>query len=166
MSDEVIKPPATSDNSLAPTLNYVGNTIRVKFDGSCLKQYKITYTHGTIVNIYIVYELSSNLNYFDSAFENCLFGAVNLTENADIDKYKCSGYGIGFDGKGTFSFPSGGFGCNVIIFGVDTSSSVHTDNKQKDILILAEGPTHRLDGTTLTSEKKYSILLNLERNFV
>ena len=46
------------DNSLAPTLDYVGNKIKVKFDGSCLKQDKITFTHGTIVNIYIVYELT------------------------------------------------------------------------------------------------------------
>ena len=37
------------------------------------------------------------------------------------------------------------------------SSSVHVDNKKKDILILGEGPTHRLDDTTLTAEKKYSI---------
>ena len=28
---------------------------------------------------------------------NCLFGAVSITENADIDKNKYSGYGIGFD---------------------------------------------------------------------
>ena len=32
-------------------------------------------------------------------------------------------------------------GKNVIIFGADMSSSVHTDNKNKDILILGEGPT-------------------------
>ena len=29
--------------------------------------------------------------------ENCLFGEVSLTKNADIDKYTYSGYGIGFD---------------------------------------------------------------------
>ena len=29
--------------------------------------------------------------------------------------------------------------------------SVHVDNKKKDILILGEGPTQRLDGTTLTN---------------
>ena len=34
------------------------------------------------------------------------------------------------------------------------SSSVHVDNKKKYILILGEGPTQRLDGTTLTAEKK------------
>ena len=46
------------DNSLKPTLVcYLTSRIRVKFSGSCLKQYKITLTHGKVVNIYIVYEL-------------------------------------------------------------------------------------------------------------
>ena len=85
-----------------------------------------------------------------------MFGAVKLTSNADIDKYLYSGYGIGFDRKGSFSFPGGGFGLNVIIFGVDMSSSVHVDNKKKDILILGKGPTQGLEHT-LTAEKMYSI---------
>ena len=58
---------------------------------------------------------------------NRLFGAVSLTKNADIDKYKYSGYGIGFDRGGSVSFPGVGFSSNVIIFGVDMSSSVHVD---------------------------------------
>ena len=86
-----------------------------------------------------------------------MFGAVKLTNNADISKYKYSGYGIGFDGHGTFSFPIGGFGQNVIIFGVDISSSVDVDNKKKDILILGEGHTQGLYKTALTAEKNYSI---------
>ena len=45
-------------------------------------------------------------------------------------------------------------GKNVIIFGADMSSSVHTDNKEKDILILGEEPTQGLDDTTLTAEAK------------
>ena len=36
-------------------LSYFINKIKVKFNGNCLKQDKITYTHGTLVNIYIVY---------------------------------------------------------------------------------------------------------------
>ena len=52
LSDEIIKPPATSNNSLAPALNYVGTKTRVKFDGSCLKQDKSTYNHGKIVNVH------------------------------------------------------------------------------------------------------------------
>ena len=102
-------------------------------------------------------KISQNFNISRyPTLENCLFGAVSLTKNVDIDEYKYSGYGIGFDRKRTFSVDSG-FGRKCIIFGVDMSSSVNVDNKKKDIVILGEGPTQGLDGTTLTSEKKYSI---------
>ena len=64
-----------------------------KFTRSCLKQSnKLTYTHGKVVNIYIVYELgASTSNDNDPTLKNCLFGAVTLTKNADIDKY---GYSV------------------------------------------------------------------------
>ena len=75
LSDENFKPPTTSDHSLNPALNYYGTKTRVKFTGSCLKQSKITCTLG--------------YNY--PTIENCLFRAVTLTKNADIDKYKYSG---------------------------------------------------------------------------
>ena len=65
------------------------------------------------------------------AWESVLIGAVRLTKNTDIDKYGYSGCGIGFDRKLFFSFPGGGFRQNVIIFGVDMSSSSHIDNKKK-----------------------------------
>ena len=53
-------------------------------------------------------------------------------------------------------FPSSGFGQNVLIFGVDMSSSAHSDNKKKDILVLRKGPTQGLEHT-LTAEKMYPI---------
>ena len=96
LSAESIKPPATPDNSLTPVLNYYGTNARVKFTGSCLKQPKISYTHGKVVNIYIVYELGASSSHVnDPTLKNCLFGTVTLTKNADIDKYGF-GYGIGF----------------------------------------------------------------------
>ena len=127
LSDETIKSPTTSDNSLAPTINYCYNTdkTRVTFAGSCLKQSnKLTYTHRTIVNIYIVYELGvSGSKNSDPTLKNCLFGAVTLTKNTDIDKDEYSGYGVGFDRRSSFSFTGGGFGQNVLVFGVDMSFS-------------------------------------------
>ena len=60
LSDKTIKPPVTSDNNLTPMTDYVGDKIRLKFRGSCLKQPKLHYTHGTILNIYIVYELGAS----------------------------------------------------------------------------------------------------------
>ena len=98
LSAESIKLPTTCDNSLTPKLSYFDYRISVKFTGSCLKQPKITYTHKKVVNIYIVYELGASTSHIDdSTLKNCLFGAVTLTTNAEIDKYGYSGYGIWFD---------------------------------------------------------------------
>ena len=74
-----------------------------------------------------------------------------------MHEYKYSGYGFGFDSKGTFTFPVGDFACSVTIFVGDMSSSLHVNNKKRDILILEEGPTQGLDGRKLTAEKKYLI---------
>ena len=98
LSNESIKPPTTSDNTLTPELNYYGTKTKIKFSGRCLKQSIHILTHKKIVNIYIVYELAaSTLHDSDPTIKNYLFGAVTLTKNADIEKYKYSGYGIGFD---------------------------------------------------------------------
>ena len=129
----------------------------VKFSRSGLKQDKITFNHRKTVNIYIVYDLKSNLNNFDPTLKNCVFGAIKLTKNSNIDKYEYAGYGIGFDSKGTFSDPSGRTGVNVIIFGADLSSRAHANNKTKSILTLGEGFPQGLEDTTLYAEKKCSI---------
>ena len=103
LSAETIKPPTTSDNSLTPIESCHGTKRRVKFTGTCLKQPKISYTQGKVVNIYIVYELGASSSHNnDPTLKNCLFGAVTLTKNADIDKYGYSGYGIGFYRKSSF----------------------------------------------------------------
>ena len=108
---------------------------------TCLKQDKVTFNNGKIVNIYIVYEIIRIVNINDNrnsnlTVQNALFGAVSLTKIADVNKYKYSGYGIAFDRTSSFPFPGGGIDQNVIIFGVDMNSSIHVDNTGKDILIL------------------------------
>ena len=152
MSDESIKPPPASDNSLTPVIDYYSYNIRVKLNGSILRQPKVSYTHEKTVNSYIVYELTgSNSHSDDPTLKDCLFGAATLTKNADIDKYRYSGYGIGFV-RIDFAFSGGGFGQNVLIFGPDMSSSAHIDNKKKDILVLGRRPAQGLEHT-LTAEK-------------
>ena len=81
---------------------------------------------------------------------NFLFGAVSITKNADIDKNKYSGTSV-------YLIPDGSFGRNVVIFGAGMNSSVHIDNKGKDILILRKGPTQALGEHSLTPEKLYSV---------
>ena len=117
------------------------------------------YTHGTIVNVYIVYELGdSGYKNNDPTLKSCLFGVVTLTKSADIDKYGFSGYGIGFDRRSSFSFPGGGFGQNVLIFGADMSSSTHINNKKKDMLVLGKEPIN----FTVT-KKKFCLSLHYNR---
>ena len=152
LSDETITPYATSDNSLTPWVDYYDTKIRLQFNKSCLKSpNKLTYDKGRIVNVYIVHELggsSSNVN--DPTIKICLFCAVILAKNADIDKYRYSGYGIGF-------------GQNIIILLVDKNSAIHIDNKGKDILILGKGPTEGLGEHSLTAQKMYSINFTLTK---
>ena len=131
LSNESITPPSAPNNFLSPSLNYLVTKIKVKFRGSCLKPNNITYTHGKIVNIAYEINKKDNIIISDPTLENCFFGAFTLTKNINIDKYGYSGYGIGFDRKGIFSFSGGRYGQNLLIFGVDMSISVHIDNKKK-----------------------------------
>ena len=86
-----------------------------------------------------------------------MFGAIKLTKNTDPDKYKYSGYRIGFDSCSEFFFTDGSY----------LSLSEQAHNKEKDILIIGEGPAHGLDDTTLTEEAKYSInFTQSKRKFV
>ena len=97
-----------------------------------MKQDKVTFNHGKVVNIYIVYEISRSINISDyPTLENCLFGVVTLTKNTDISKYKYSGYENGFDSHGNFSFPGTGLDRNLKIFGVDMSSSTRLTKRKK-----------------------------------
>ena len=137
---------------LLKNFDYYSTKTRVEFGGSCLKQGNVTFNHENAVNIYNAYEISkaANISKYSSddnytTLQNALFWAVSLTKNADFDKYKYSGYGIGFDRRSSFSFPGGGVGQNAILFGVDMSSSIKIDNGKKDILVLGKGPTQGLE---------------------
>ena len=88
LSDENITPSSALHYFLNPSLNYLGTKTRVRLSGT-LKQDKITYTHGKIVNIYIVYEVNKSDNTSsDLTPENCLFGAVSLSKNTNIDRHR------------------------------------------------------------------------------
>ena len=62
LSEQSIKPPVTSDNSLNPLIDYYNNKIRLKFKESCLKQHNLHYKHKNIINIYIVHELGASIS--------------------------------------------------------------------------------------------------------
>ena len=150
--DDNITAPNTSDYMLNLQLSILGTKTRLEFRGSCLKQDKIvSFNHGKVVNTYIVYKLDKIYVKTNPTLVMCLFGAVCVTKNADTDKYKYFGYGIGFDRRGAYLLPSSRFNRNLMIFGVDMSSSVHVDDKGKDVLILGRCPTQGLGEHSLTA---------------
>lgn len=88
-----------------------------------------------MIKVFILYELNlwSHDLGTDLALGNCLFWAVRLTENVVKDEYGYNGYGIRFHANSSFSLSNcNRFGKNVIIFGIDSSSLVHANHKNKD----------------------------------
>ena len=157
ISEENIENITKSDSYSAAT--FVNHHVLpdINFNEHCL--INSIYIPKNVINTYISYTLNPWLKNLKTDFtlNNCLFGSTKLTKNADPDKYEYIGYGIGIDSRSEFLFTDGSFGKNVIIFGADMSSSVHIDKKNKDILILCEGPTEGLNYTTLTAEAIYPI---------
>ena len=140
-----------------PNLRYHNSKINIKFDGSVLKQNKITRS-GSIVGIYSVYRLTPRTKYSSIFLENCLSGAIKIenTSNPDPDKYKYSGWiCIGFDSKDQYTHSDGYYGKNAIIFGADLENSKHATNRTKDVLVLCRGLIQKIDDTTIYAEKMY-----------
>ena len=80
LSKEIIKAPKSNNKILSPIVENIFDPqkIKLKFNGSYLIQDQIRHTPQTIVNIYIVDEITkknSRNNY--PALENCLFGLLN-----------------------------------------------------------------------------------------
>ena len=158
MSAESIENMSKSESNFSPTFVDHHLLPDINFNGHCLRKNNI-YIPKKVINLYISYTLGPQLRNLNTDFKlaNSLFGSVKLTKSADLDKYKYTGYGIGFNSCLKLLFTDRSYGNNVIIFGADMSSSGHVNNKGKDILILGEGPTQELDDTTLTGEAKYPI---------
>ena len=161
MSVENIENITESDSSFAPSFVDYHVLPDKKFNGHCLVKNNISIAKQ-VINLFISYILGSQLRFLNTDFTlgNCLFGAVKLTKNANLDKCKYINYGIGFDSRPEFLLPDGSYGKNIIIFGADMSSSIHVDNKRKDILTFGQKPTQRLDDTTLAAEANYPINLH------
>ena len=111
-----------------------------------------------IVNVYIVYDLdtcprnpTNNLK-----FKKCLFEVTSIAKDSDKGKYVYSGYGVTFDSAGPWSIDNG-FSRNIIIFGVDNSSSSHSDNRKNNFLTLRESPTYGINASLGSPEKEFNI---------
>ena len=158
MSEEKIESITKSGNNFAPTFVDHHLLPDMNYNGHCLIKNNVS-VPKKVKNLYMSCTRGQQLRNLNTDFTlgNRLFGFVKLTKNVFLDKYKYTGYGIGFDSRSDFFFTDVSYGKNVIIFGVDMSSSVHVHNKGQDMLIFGEGPTQGFDDMTLTPEAKYPI---------
>ena len=123
-----------------------------------MKQNKLGYTNGKIVNLYIVYELKNRgIDSPDFTVQNGLFGAVKITKNVNTSHYKYEGHEICFDGKSSFSLGNRIDAKNLIVFGVNTSNSSHSTNKTQNIYVLGKDSVQGINSTTMYAKKIYKI---------
>ena len=87
-----------------------------------------------------------------------MFGTGKLLRNAIKSKFTYNGQGIPFDGEGSWSFDNA-FARNAIIFGIDNTSSSHTDNRKNNFLVLNEGPIDGINDSTGAAERKFVLTL-------
>ena len=127
--------------------------IYVYLSGNHFQQNKVvTFNNNdNAVNIYCVYQIEPISLAKDTTFtvQNALFGAMQITKNADTSKYKYKGYGICFDEGGLFSIGNISNGRNVIISGVHEDSVIHINNKANNIFIIGDGFVQGINDTTL-----------------
>ena len=118
----------------------------------------------SVINIYIVYKLDPIASSRDTTFtiQNALFGAMQITKNADTSKYDYKGYGICFDESEQFThvrkkgnFNDTTLARNVIIFGVDMSFSKHANNKANNIYVMGKDYVQKINDTTIYAEKMH-----------
>ena len=164
------KPKNIYDPSNKNVLNSVQNikliVLNIKNDGKGLHVLglHIIAIPNNVISIYCVYELNlidfSRNNEF--TIQNALFGAIEITKNANTSKFKCKGYGICFDESESFShvrkednFNHSALARNVIIFGADMSFSKHANNKANNIYVMGKDYIQKINDTTIYAEKMF-----------
>ena len=160
------------DSSINVVTNSKGNRsvliksglMRVSVHGNYFTQNKPLKISGSAMNICIVYKLNpiSSTRNTDYTIQNALFGAMKITKNADSSKNNYTGYGLCFDEGDEFghTVKQGNFNRttnarNVIIFVVDTSSSIHATNRANNIYFMGKGLTQGINDTTIYAEKLF-----------
>ena len=131
----------------------------IYLSGNHFQQNKVIIpNNNNVVNIYCVYETQSISSSRSDTFtlQNALFGAMQITENADTSKYKYKGYGICFDEGGLFSIGNINNGKNVLIFEVHKDSVIHANNKVNNIFVMGDVFVQGINDITLYAEKMYS----------
>ena len=156
--------PVQNINLLSPNIENDSKGLHVFFNGGNYLHEDIIAIPNNVISIYCVYELDpidfSRNNEF--TIQNALFGAIEITKNANTSKYKYKGYGICFDESQEFTHvrKEGNFNHttlarNVIIFGADMSFRKHVNNKTNNIYVMGKDCIQKINDTTIYAEKMF-----------
>ena len=156
--------PVKNIKLLSPKIKNESKGLHVFLNGGNYLHQDIIAIPNNVINIYCVYELDpidfSRNNEF--TIQNALFGAIEITKNANTSKYKYKGYGICFDESEEFTHvrKEGNFNHttisrNVIIFGADMTFSKHTNNKANNIYLMGKDYIQKINDTTIYAEKMF-----------
>ena len=146
---------------ISPNMKNDGKGLHVFFSGNYFQQ-DIIALPNNVINIFCVYKLDpidfSRNNKF--TIQNALFGAIEITKNANTSKYKYKG--ICFDESEEFTHvrKEGNFNHttsarNVIIFGVDMSFSKHANNKANNIYLMGKAYVQKINDSVIYAEKMF-----------
>ena len=150
---------AQNTKSVAPDIKNINGQLYVSFNGNYFEQDPITIPNN-VINIYIVYKLDpiSSTRNTDYTIQN----AIQITKNTDSSKNNYKGYRLCFDEGCEFghTVKQGNFNRttnakDVIIFGVNTSSSVHATNKANNIYVMGKEFIQGINDTTIYAEKLF-----------
>ena len=120
--------------------------------------------NNNVINIHVVYKLDpiSSTRNTDYTIQNTLFDAMKIIKNTDFSKNNYTGHGLCFDEGGEFGHAvrQGNFDRttnvkNVIIFGVDMSSSIHGTNRANNIYVMGKDFIQGINDTTIYAEKLF-----------
>ena len=156
--------PVQNIKLLSPNIKNDSKGLHVFCNGGNYLHQNIIAIPNNVINIYCVYELDpidfSRNNEF--TIQNALFGAIEITKNANTSKYKYKGYGICFDESEEFTHvrKEGNFNHttsarNVIIFGADMSFSKHVNNKANNIYVMGKDHIQEINDTLIYAEKMF-----------
>ena len=158
---------AIEDTKTNLPLSKIDKEVYVLLQGNYFQQNNdiiIPNNNKIVVNIYVVYKLDpiSSTRNTDYTIQNALFGALKITKNTDYSKNNYTGYGLCFDEGGEFghTVKQGNFNRttnarNVIIFGVDMSSSIHATNRANNIYVMGKEFILGINDTTIYAEKLF-----------
>ena len=139
--------------------------MHVYLQGNHFQQNNVTIpNNNNVINIYVVYKLDpiSSTRNTDYTIQNALFGALKIAKNTDSSKNNYTGYGLCFDEGGEFghtvrqdNFDRTTNAKNVIIFGIDVSSSIHATNRANNIYVMGKDFIQGINDTTIYAEKLF-----------